>query len=315
MATKNINLPLIKSSGTSPNKISKQRHRINQVVNYIRNELIAEIDLDEMADIAKCSKFYFSRLFTAYLHESPHQYLMRFRLEKAANQLIKVPTSNITQIAMAYGFSGSDTFARSFKQRYSLSPRAFRNLNQMAQGEIKLSTHLQTAILKPGKNIFVEGWDIRDVDIQVRPEYRVAYIRYIGPYGDIGSGISDTYTKLIRWAKTRGLLHAKSEFLGRILDNCSITAGRQCTYDACIVLDDEIAEDDVVSIQTIPGGRYAVFNTRCEPSQRNRVWDWLYEKWLPESGRLLKPIPHYEFSEYDNKDCHPDDIQLCLPLL
>lgn len=79
-----------------------------------------------MADVAKLSKYHFTRVFADYLQETPNQYVTRIRLEKAAKHFIRAENINITQIALNCGFSWSDTFSRSFRQRFHCAPRVFK---------------------------------------------------------------------------------------------------------------------------------------------------------------------------------------------
>lgn len=272
-----------------------------------------------MAEAAKLSKYHFSRVFSACLHETPNQYVMRVRLERTAVRLARSYSGNITQIALDFGYSGSDTFARSFKQRFGCSPRAFKTINQYNPGEIQLNSALTEGIIKPGENVLIQDFAAPLVEIQQRPEYCVAYIRHFGPYG--GKSIPATFERLEQWAQARGISPQTSSFLGQSYDSCSVTAARQCTFDACIVLDDFVKEDDIVSVQTVPGGLFAVCNVVCEAPQINRMWDWLYEYWLPMSGYRARPIPPYEFypapSDFIIQPSRGKQIslQLCLPIV
>jgi len=223
----------------SVDRTSLQRHRINRVVNHIRHNLASELSLELMADTAHLSKYHFSRVFADYLGETPNQYVARIRLEKAAKHFIRAENSNITQVALNCGFSGSDTFSR---------------------------TH--------------------------------------------------TFTRLQHWAKQRGLLTEYSSFLGQGTDNCAITPARQCMYDVCFVLEDPIAEDEVVSVQTIPAGVFAVIQIECEPVQLNRHWDWLNKQWLAGSKKTISPRASYEFFEHRGHAPVNSSrgIELCLPI-
>lgn len=58
---------------------------------------------------------------------------------------------------------------------------------------------------------------------------------------------------------------------------------------------DGFPEDDVVSIQTIPAGVYAVLKVACDSALMGNVWEWLTSVWLPQSGRTREVLPCYEF--------------------
>jgi len=65
---------------------------------------------------------------------TPHQYLMRARLRRAA-RLLAADSRPITDVAFDSGFSDLSNFVRSFRRAAGLSPRRFR---QAAHGERKI---------------------------------------------------------------------------------------------------------------------------------------------------------------------------------
>lgn len=296
--------------------VAAQRHRVNRAINFARSRVRDALDLESMADVACLSKYHFTRVFNAHLNETPGQYLVRIRLELAARKLIYTQRTSMTQIAMDCGFSGSDTFSRAFRARFGSAPRIFRTSNQWCLETIKATHPLSKEIHKPGEMVQPDALSNLRVRIEPRPDYRVAYIRHVGPYGDINNTISDTFSALQRWAARRGILRSDTSYIGLCTDNSSITPARHCTYDACLVLEDDIPEDDIVSIQTIPACICAVLYVECKPVQLNRYWTWLTSVWLPNGGTNLSFQPAYErFEGVGEKNVASDfGVELCMPL-
>jgi AraC family transcriptional regulator len=58
--------------------------RINTVIDYIERNLGKKLTLDELASVAKFSKFHFLRIFNAFNGETLFQFIQRLRLEKSA---------------------------------------------------------------------------------------------------------------------------------------------------------------------------------------------------------------------------------------
>jgi AraC-like DNA-binding protein len=79
------------------------------------------------------SAFHFLRLFTKVLGVTPHQYLLRSRLRRAA-QLLADESLPITGIALDVGFNDLSNFVRTFRRAAGVSPRGFR---AAARGERK----------------------------------------------------------------------------------------------------------------------------------------------------------------------------------
>ncbi len=92
------------------------------------------IDLDDSAHEAGLSPFHFLRVFAAVLGVTPHQYLVRCRLRRAA-RLLAADTRPVTEVALEAGFADLSNFVRTFHRAAGVSPRRFR---QAARGERKI---------------------------------------------------------------------------------------------------------------------------------------------------------------------------------
>jgi AraC-like DNA-binding protein len=83
------------------------------------------VDLDGAAREVGLSPFYFLRLFKQVLGVTPHQYLIRSRLRRAA-RLLADSRRSITDIAFDVGFGDLSNFVRTFHRAAGVSPREFR---------------------------------------------------------------------------------------------------------------------------------------------------------------------------------------------
>jgi AraC-like DNA-binding protein len=89
------------------------------------------IDLETTSAEVGLSAFHFLRLFARVIGVTPHQYLVRSRLRRAA-RLLTDDTRSITDIALDVGFADLSNFVRTFHRAAGVSPRAFR---RAAQGD------------------------------------------------------------------------------------------------------------------------------------------------------------------------------------
>jgi AraC-like DNA-binding protein len=83
------------------------------------------INLETIAGEFGLSPFHFLRLFTKVLGVTPHQYLIRSRLRRAARLLVD-DTRPITAVALDVGFGDLSNFVRTFHRAAGISPRTFR---------------------------------------------------------------------------------------------------------------------------------------------------------------------------------------------
>jgi AraC-like DNA-binding protein len=84
-----------------------------------------EITLADMANVACMSESYFLRTFRQNFNQTPHQFLMDVRLEKA-RALLRNTRRSVTDISTSVGFQSLGSFSWLFKNRHNLSPDAYR---------------------------------------------------------------------------------------------------------------------------------------------------------------------------------------------
>jgi AraC family transcriptional regulator len=95
------------------------------------------IALDDMAREAGWSPFHFLRVFGAVLDVTPHQYLVRCRVRKAAALLVQDPKRAVTDVALDVGFADLSNFVRSFRRATGLAPRAWRQVPQRERKKVQ----------------------------------------------------------------------------------------------------------------------------------------------------------------------------------
>jgi AraC-like DNA-binding protein len=82
--------------------------------------------VDELARIATLSRSAFAARFAALVGESPGAYVLRQRLDRAADLLLS-STEPINRIARRVGYASEAAFSRAFARAYGDSPRAWRS--------------------------------------------------------------------------------------------------------------------------------------------------------------------------------------------
>jgi AraC-like DNA-binding protein len=113
---------------------SRDRRRAVETAQWIEANSHRAIDLDAAADQAGLSPFHFLRLFSRVLGVTPHQYLVRSRLRRAARLLTDEEIA-ITDIAYDVGFGDLSNFVRTFHRAAGVSPTVFRDA---ARGKRKI---------------------------------------------------------------------------------------------------------------------------------------------------------------------------------
>jgi AraC family transcriptional regulator len=98
-----------------------------KVCDYIGENCLRTIRLEELAELIGLSPTYFSHAFKASTGLSPHQWQMKMRIEKVKAQLRK-PHIPLTVIAADMGFADPAHFARAFRRAVGMSPSEWRRV-------------------------------------------------------------------------------------------------------------------------------------------------------------------------------------------
>ena len=96
-----------------------------RVLDYIADHFGQTITLEDLAAQASLSTHHFSRLFKQTIGQSPHQFVMAYRIEQAKKML--ATTTTMIDIALRCGFADQAHFSRVFKKIEGQTPKAWRN--------------------------------------------------------------------------------------------------------------------------------------------------------------------------------------------
>jgi AraC family transcriptional regulator len=104
---------------------SLSKAQCTQIKLFVEEELANNFGLVDLAGLVGYSPDHFSRLFKQAFEQSPHQYVLSRRIERAMGML-RDENLSIAEIALACGFSNQGHFTTVFKQRTGSTPGAFR---------------------------------------------------------------------------------------------------------------------------------------------------------------------------------------------
>jgi AraC family transcriptional regulator len=108
------------------------QYKLQQVIDYIDAYLDRDLSLKELANVVQMSPHYFSQLFKSTTGITPHQYVLRCRIEQAKN-LMRQGKLSIAEIATKVGFVDQSHLHRHFKRLMGVTPKTF--LQEFYQGK------------------------------------------------------------------------------------------------------------------------------------------------------------------------------------
>ena len=95
--------------------------RLCRARDYLAAHYGARVFLEEAAQQACLSPFYFNRLFTQAFHETPHEFITRRRIEQA-KKLLLAGNHSVTEICFDAGFESLSSFSTLFRRTFSDTP-------------------------------------------------------------------------------------------------------------------------------------------------------------------------------------------------
>ena len=113
------------------------------------------LDVAALAQVAHLSPAHFSREFRRAFGETPHQYLLTRRLERAA-ALLRTTDRSVADVCLSVGLSSIGSFTTSFGRAYGLSPTAYRAAHPPASARARIPTCILRAHERPPSSSFRE---------------------------------------------------------------------------------------------------------------------------------------------------------------
>jgi AraC-like DNA-binding protein len=97
----------------------------------IDRDFAEPLDVRALAREAHASRAHFVRSFKKAFGETPHQYLLRRRIERAKELLRNTPLS-VTEVSLAVGFRSLGSFSTAFRQLVGESPSVYAQCRRPA---------------------------------------------------------------------------------------------------------------------------------------------------------------------------------------
>lgn len=263
-------------------------HRLRRVSAYIHDHLDDDLDLDRIAAIACLSPHHWHRVYRAVHGETMAVTVKRLRLHRAAGDLVRTDL-DVEDIARRSGYPNLQSFNRIFKSAFGMPPARYRR-----EGS---HTLLQSA-LKKGLA------DMYDVKIATLPENELIAVPHTGSY----MAVSEAFEALFGTLHARGLFRPGMEMIGIYLDDPDLVAEEKLRSFACVTAGMDVAAEKPLERQHLDGGTYAVLRHKGPYADMHLSYQWLYESWLPASGREIRDTVRFERYVNNPREVPPTEL-------
>jgi AraC family transcriptional regulator len=272
--------------------------RLNRVSTWLTEHLDDTLDLARLADVACMSPYHFHRIYRALQGETVAATVRRFRLHRAAVELI-AGSLPVRRIARRAGYGSQEAFTRAFKAAYRITPARYR------ASFIPLPS-------TPADEGAMETTTAYEATIREMTPLRVAALRHSGDYRQIGG----TFERMAAMAACQGVLGTATRYFGIYYDDPTATLKRSLRSEACLTVPSHWEPTDELRLLEVRGGRYSVVLHMGPYAELERAYTWLYGEWLPGSAEEAADAPCVEEYLNDPRLVLPADLrtEIWLPL-
>lgn len=120
----------IADKSSAPRASVKTQAQLQIMLQYIHKNYPYPISLDDIAETVSLGKSSVLNIFHKNIHTSPVNYLVHYRLKRAAKLLATTPSS-VSAIARDTGFENIGYFCRKFKEVFQMTPGEYRKRNRI----------------------------------------------------------------------------------------------------------------------------------------------------------------------------------------
>lgn len=257
----------------------------NNLMSYIHENIQTDINIDQLATEYGISKFHLHKIFKEQMGKNIYESIKSIRLQKASNLLVANPHSSITEVANMCGYASQTSFIRAFKQRFDQTPKMWRKgAYREYSNKILKSSHITSMSKADFSHI-----KPKIVKTETKTVY---YIRHQG----YNRKATHLWQKMMVWVYTNEI--EEYEQVAIYHDNPILTPLEDCHYVACIAPKDTSKLSNT-SLPTfdMTASVCAAFEVEGEYCDIIIFIQWVYHKWLPNSGFETATIPPYTIFE------------------
>lgn len=103
-----------------------------EAIRYIETHYKEDVTVEDIAKNCQLERSYFGKIFKGVIGQSPQEFLMHYRMAKAA-ALLTTSDRQISEIGALVGYPNALHFSRAFKRVYQISPREYRQIHRIMQ--------------------------------------------------------------------------------------------------------------------------------------------------------------------------------------
>jgi len=279
---------------------------ILQLLHTIGGRLDGDVSLDALAARAGWSPFHFHRAFRRVTGETPKQYTLRVRVERAAARLL-THDEPILEVAAGVGFASHAVFTRAFRRHFGCTPvqyrararRALRTEARVRHAGLMNATGPCVGLfhvpVDPPRRIAMPLLSIERRDL---PAQHILFARLRAARHELSSAIGEGVGKVYGYAQRAGLALAGHPFTRYLSAGPGLL-----TIEVGFRFSDPVRGDGDIEAGILEGGP-AVAAVHGGPYEQLSESYAAIERWMEQNGLAPGGAP-WEYYVTDPA-AHPD---------
>ncbi|MFJ3718057.1 GyrI-like domain-containing protein [Streptomyces sp. NPDC090057] len=282
--------------------------RLNQAMEHIEEHLDRTVEVSALARITVTSEYHFRRLFSSLAGMPLSEYVRRRRLTVAgAEVLAGEPT--LLEIAIRYGYTSGEAFARAFRAVHGVGPGEARRSGAALNSQPRLSFRLT-----------VEGNSTMRYRIVEKEAFRVVGKKARVPL--IHRGVNPHIAEHVRGIPPETMLRIAAlsdQDPGGVVSatvrlSDGFEEGSELDYYQAVVTTAAEVPDDL-DVLDCPAGTWAVFDsTGPFPQALQQLWADVAAQWIPSNPYEYRPGPEILRTRPTPDAPTHSDAQLWIPV-
>lgn len=275
--------------------------RLNSSINYIEENIVNKIDLEEVAQIACCSSYHFQRMFSYMANMPLSEYIRRRKMSLAAVDL-QSSNEKVIDIALKYGYDSPTAFNRAFKNVHGISPSQAKKEGTPIKAFPPISF-----------KISIKGECEMNYRIEKKDSFRI-----VGVSEPLHEDIEKNFeivpkmwgTSLVNGTIDKLASMMNSEPVG-MLGVCSCNLQNNWRYYIAVASTQSI--DNTLEELIIPESTWAIFPGEGVAQSIQDLQRRIVTEWLPTSGYEYADSPDIEV--YINADPENSKYEVWIPVV
>ncbi|WP_135555290.1 AraC family transcriptional regulator [Paenibacillus cymbidii] len=263
---------------------------MNDALAYIEKSLENDLDMAEVAKIARCSEFHFKKMFSYLAGITLLEYVRRRRLTMAGLELMSQPRK-VIDVAVKYGYHSPDSFAKAFYQLHGINPSEVNKSGKSLKSFPRMTFQLT-----------ISGGSELNYRIENKEAFTIAGIKERIPL--VYKGENPAITEML--TKITGDVYSKLKSLA----NVEPLGGYSASFNIWERENEEKAEldhligtattkNDLLDLDSlhVAASTWAIFTVFGIPADIQEVWGQIYAEWFPSSNYQLAEGPEILFTD------------------